>query len=184
MAIIQPGGSGGGGGSVTAAEIEATFTATGLVYQGTGSGTGHQVLPPGYEIGYTQITSTVPITGTTSGSPTSLLAPGALTFDGAPVVVEVFAPYVSLPTVLLGVVDIGLYESGSLVSIMGEIRSNQTSTSDEVSICLRQRFTPSAGSHTYVIQGWTSTTTGSPSFAGGAGSSGGYAPAYVRFTKV
>lgn len=98
--------------------------------------------------------------------------------------VEVYAPFIALPTVLAGVIDIGIYETGSLVAILGELRSNQTTAQDEIPICLKQRFTPTAGAHTYVIQGWTSSTSGTPSFFAGTGSAGGYVPAYVRFTKV
>ena len=140
--------------------------------------------PPGFEIGYDQITSSISITGTTSGAATTVITCAAHTFDGAAVMLEVFAPFIAMPTVIAGVIDVGLFESGSLITVLGECRANQTANQDELVFNARLRFTPTAAAHTYTIQAWTTSTTGTPAFVGGAGTAGALAPAFARFTKV
>jgi hypothetical protein len=179
--IIPP----GAGGSVTAAAIESTFTAAGQVYQGTGNGTGALVLPPGFEIGYDQITAPVTVSSTTEGTPTVIIACAAHTFDGGLVILEFFTPEMKCASgVTNPFILANLYEGATDLGRLCDVGQNGSSIPQSTSApgIGKFRFTPSAGSHTYTIGGWVSG--GSGSIAAGAGGAGVECPTYARFTKV
>lgn len=135
----------------------------------------------GYEIGYTQITSTVNITDTAEGTGTALISPGALTFDGAPVMLEVFCYQLTGPTGSF--VAITLFEGATQITRLAVVQG-LTGLQEQLTITGRYRFTPSAGSHTYKICGFVGSTTGTPSIVAGTGGVTTNNPSYVRFTKV
>lgn len=140
---------------------------------------------PGFEIGYSQITAPVNIIGTTEGAATTVISPGAITFDGTAVIVEIFAPYIKTGSGLGATANVAMFESTTDVS--GIVGGGLTFTASEQiggPFVGRFRFTPSAGSHTYTVQAWVSSTTGTPAFGAGAGGTGNYAPAFIRFTKA
>ncbi len=183
-------GAYGGGGGVTsfntrsgavtlaASDVEGLFTATGQVFQGTGSGTGSLVLPPGYEIGYDQITGNVTVSSSTEASGTAVITCGAHTFDGGAVMAEFFADNVS--PAAAGLVIFSLFESTTQIGRIADCRVATTATSWPAFGALR--FTPSAGSHTYKVTAFQSGGNGTVT-----ASSGGTAaavPAFIRFTKV
>jgi hypothetical protein len=180
MPIIS--GSSGGGGAVTAAAIEATFTAAGQVYQGTGSGTGALVLPPGFEINYTQITASVNITDTSEATATALISPGVVTFDGGAVLVEVFAYTLTGPT--SGFVSLTLFEGATEITRLAVFQGFVTGAQVNETVMAHYRFTPSVGSHTYKVCGFVASTAGTPVLVAGSGGPAGNAPSYIRFTKV
>jgi hypothetical protein len=140
---------------------------------------------PGSEIGYTQVTASVNITDTSESTATALISPGALPFDGGPVIVEFFSPAVvcdnSAPTDL---VTITLFEGATQIARLGLARTVVTAAPNASACFLRYRFTPSAGVHTYKLCAFVTVNVGGPLIAAGAGGTGAYAPAYVRFTKV
>ncbi len=145
--------------------------------------------PPGFEIGYDQITASVNITGTSAGSPTTIITCASHTFDGAPVLMEFFTPFVITPTNVTATSDavgILLVESATALAEIAFIREGiaSPSTNGYFPICAKFRFTPSAGAHSYVIAAYTGATTGTPSIGAAAGTSGADTPAFVRFTKV
>ena len=141
---------------------------------------------PGYEIGYDQITATVNLTGTTEGTATTVITCAAHTFDGGAVLCEVYTLILQTPNAAVGdTAIVGLFESGTLV--------NRILLGRAVAVTAQQpqhpgfgalRFTPSAGSHSYVVAGWVSSTTGTPQVVAGTGGAGNNPPAWVRFTKV
>lgn len=181
MAIV----SGGGGGAVSAAAIEATFTAAGQVYQGTGAGTGALVLPPGFEIGYAQITAFTAITDTLEATATALISSGALTFDGSPVICEVVAPFLQSPSGVAGqTTTLTLFEGATEIARLAIIGCLVAGTNAITALNERLRFTPTAGAHTYKVCGFVTATTGSPGIGAGATGTGAYMPAFLRFTKV
>lgn len=137
----------------------------------------------GREIGYDQITATVNITGTTSGTATTIIAAAAHTFDGTPVLLEFSCPQIITPSVAGNSVGIGLYEGGSLVSLLATVLT-PAAANMRAPVCARQRFTPSAGSHTYTIAAFVTSTTGTPQAVAGTGIGAGQAPTFLRFTKV
>ena len=196
MAIIQPGGSGGGGGFAN-----PMTTAGDLIVGGTGgaptrlaagaagtflggAGTTYQY-PPGFEIGYDQITSPVNVVSTTEATGTTIITCAAHTFDGSAVICEFFTPSVHQPTAAVGnVVVISLFESSTQVSRLGESFTFETAASSSNSLVGKFRFTPTAGSHTYTVTAFASSTTGTPLIQAGALGTAALPPAYVRFTKV
>jgi len=135
----------------------------------------------GGEIGYTQITSPVNITSTTEASGTTILSPGALTFDGNPVIVEFFAD-VTIPNGTNVSVRVCLFEGSTEITRLATIFLG--SGQMIVPCSTKYRFTPSAGSHTYTVTAFASSTSGTPAVGAGAGGTAGEPPAFVRFTKA
>lgn len=135
------------------------------------------------EIGYDQITANVGVTSTTSATPTTIIAGSAHTFEGQPVVAEFFTPLAITPAVASGFLLIGLYESAVLIAQMAQLITTAGAVMQS-SLTGRFRFTPSAGSHTYSIGAWVSSTTGGPTIVAGSGTGGAYTPSYLRFTRA
>lgn len=132
---------------------------------------------PGFEIGYNQTTTgSITVTSTTEGTPTTLVAASAYTFDGAAVLLHFFCPRVSNPSSGGMVVD--LYESGSSIGRLGF-----TPASVVEGLSFFYRFTPSAGSHTYTVSAW-GASAGNGAFIQGAAGANTEVPMFVRFTKV
>lgn len=149
------------------------------------SGTGQWLVPPGSEIGYDQITVGVNVTGTTQGAGTTIITCGAHTFDGAAVLLEFYSPQVALSTTTSAALGISLKESSSVITDLAFVRNGAAITNQPfMAIRSTFRFTPSAGSHSYLITAYSTSTTGTPSIGAGAGSSGANVPAFVRFVKV
>jgi hypothetical protein len=171
--------------TLAAADVEALFTASGQVFQGTGSGTGTLKNPPGFEISYTALTSTVNVTSLTEASGTTLISPGAITFDGGAVMCELFGLFTT-PNGLTCTVRASLFEGSTQIARLCTIFVGSSSGNNQIIANLMGslRFTPSVGSHTYTVTGATNSTTGTPAFGGTAGGTAGDPPAYLRFTKV
>lgn len=141
--------------------------------------------PPGFEIGYTQITAPVNIASTTEATGTTIISPGALTFDGTAVMCHFFAPYVKADTASAGdFVTICLFEGATEIGRLGSSLSVITANQTFFSMSLFLRFTPTAAAHTYTVTAFSTSTTGTPQVGAGAGGTGAYNPAFVRFTKV
>ena len=145
--------------------------------------------PPSYEWGYDQITSAVSVTSTTESSGTTVITAAAHTFDGAPVVAEFFCPYATV-TGSGQTLTVSLFESSTQICRLAEAQvittpSGAGSNGGPINYptLARYRFTPTAGAHTYTVTAFSSASSGASVGAGGAGT-GGYAPAYLRFTKV
>lgn len=152
------------------------------------SGGGGGVAPSsiaGYEISYTQITASVNIVSTTEATGTTILSPGAVTFDGGLVLVEFFAPLIITDTTAINdVVTVSLFEGATQITRFGAAVVQSTSVQDILPFYARYRFTPTAAAHTYTVTAFSSTTTGTPRVLAGAGGTAAYPPAFVRFSKV
>ncbi len=143
----------------------------------------------GTEIGYDQITSNVSVTSTSESSGTTIITCSAYTFDGAAVIAEFFSPQVILPqaTAAFVFLIVSLWESTTQIGRIAVLADNEgTGTLAAVASTLRSayRFTPSAGSHTYVVKAHVSGTVGTPAVNAGSGGTGAIVPAFMRFTKV
>lgn len=167
------------GGTVDAAGIEATFTAAGQIYQGTGAGTGGLVLPPGYVFGYDQITAPVTQSSTTEATPTALIACAAHVFDGGAVMLEVFFPDAN-PQGTPGFCRVVVFEGATEIGRLGQIQ-NDAGANVQGPFIGKIRFTPTAASHTYTIGAYGSAAT--TIFTAGVGGTGAYGPGYAQFTK-
>jgi hypothetical protein len=143
------------------------------------------VRPPGYEWDYVQITAGVNVTGTTEGASTTVITGNAVTFDGAPVLLEVFCPRIIMDTGAAGdQFFICLFESGASIGRLANFRTASITAQTQYVARVGYRFTPTAGSHTYSIACFISSTTGTPKFDAGAAGVGNMVPAYYRVTKV
>jgi len=172
MSPVVSGGSGGGSG------IPAGGS-SGQVVGFQSAGVGQWVNPPGFEISYTQITANVTVASGTEASGTAVISPGAATFDGAPVICTFYSP--SVLTATADLIIVSLFEGATQLARLADIRGG-VGVVAEAECLAEYRFTPSAGSHTYSITAIRGTSSGT--IIAGAGGTGAYAPAFVRFTKV
>ena len=176
--------SGGGGGTVLGSVSTVTGTAAASqVPVASSSSAAAWAYPPGYEISYTQVTASVNVVSTTESSGTTIFSPGALTFDGTLVIVELgghlFTPSGAAGDQLV----VSLFEGATQITRLA-VAQTVAASNLIVPMSNRYRFTPSAGSHTYTITAFANVTTGTPRVLAGNGSTGGNPPAFVRFVKV
>ena len=156
-----------------------------VVGYGGSPGTGVWVYPPGFEIAYAQITTNANITDTNEATATSLISPGAVTFDGGPVLLTVFLPEVLAPTgAASNTVTFTLFEGSTEITRLGVLRALVVTTQNVEIVTMHYRFTPTAASHTYKLCAVVPNTTGTPAIVAGSGGTGGAPPAFMRFTKV
>lgn len=169
------GGSSGGGGAISGVVVTGNAV-SGQVPVASSAVAGAWAYPPGFEINYTQITASVNVVGTAEATPTVIISPGAITFDGTPVMVEFSAYSIVPPTG--GFIVVSLYESTTVI--------NRLLIAAGVNYAGKfgMRFTPTAASHTYTISSYAQSTTGTPNVSAGAGGAGAASPAWVRFTKA
>lgn len=154
----------------------------GQVLGGTGPS---YALPPGFELNYTAITNTANVTDTAEATATALISPGAITFDGAAVLVEFFCSRINLPTAAAGnAVTVTLFEGATQITRLVTVQTPSITAQDADSAYGIYRFTPTAGSHTYKVCAFASSTTGTPALVAGSGGTNGNPPAFVRFVKV
>ena len=132
----------------------------------------------GDEIGYDQVTSPVLVVSTTSPG-TTVIAASAHTFDGGPVLAEFFCPIAVSPAVAGGILNVALFEGATNIAQIAQVVS-PAAANTKVPILTRHRFSPSAGSHTYTVSAWVSSTTGTPQLFTGAT----FSPIFLRFTKI
>jgi hypothetical protein len=139
----------------------------------------------GTEWAYSQITAPVNVTSTNEASGTVILSPPAFTPDGGPVLVEFFCPYVNVPTAAIGnSVAVCLFEGSTQITRLAYTSDLNTSQQQVAALNAKYRFTPTAAAHTYTVTAFVPNTTGTPQIGAGGGGTGGYPPAFVRFTKA
>jgi hypothetical protein len=136
---------------------------------------------PGKEVNYTQITAPVTVTSTTEATGTVCITTPAITFTGAPVMVEVFAPYVQPAAVAGAVVFVNLFEGATEIGRLG-VTGNPAAGQFLWPFTGRLRFTPTAAAHTYSVTAYQ--VSGNGTFGAGAGGGNAYLPAFIRFTYV
>lgn len=170
---------------LAAGNVPVADIAPGLAGQLIGGTTPSYVYPPGYELNYTQITTTANVTDTSEATATALISPGAITFDGAAVIVEFFCSRINLPTAAAGnAVTVTMFEGASQITRLVAVQTPSITAQDAVPAYARYRFTPTAAAHTYIVCAFASSTTGTPALVAGSGGTNGSPPAFVRFTKV
>lgn len=145
-----------------------------------GAATPAWAYPPGHEFGYDQITGNVSVTATTESAGTTVITCAAHTFDGAAVMAEFFAPWVS--TGHGASVIVSLFEGSTEIGKICEFDDPSTTFSNGSPMTGRLKFTPSAASHTYKVTAINNGATGT--INAGAGGTATFVPAFVRFTKV
>lgn len=139
------------------------------------------VLPPGYEWDYVQKTTNTNITNTTEGTADTILTGNAVTFDGAPVMVEWWSPSVQTPGTAGAIILVILFEGATVIGYfnapVGVAGSENYGSQGG-----RYRFTPTAAAHTYHVK--AIVTAGTGVVGGGAGGTGAFLPTFMRITKV
>ena len=163
--------------------LQPTDPGTNKVWGSNGAGASLGVLPPGFEIGYAQRTTAFTVTDTSEATATAAISVTA-TFDGAPVIAQVYAPYFQSPSPLGATVTATLFEGSTELARLLIIGSVVNGVNFISQLSAFYRFTPSAASHTYKLCAFCSSTTGGPQIGAGAGGTGAYAPAFLRFVKV
>jgi hypothetical protein len=141
--------------------------------------------PSGFELNYTQITSNANVTDTSEATATALISPGAITFDGEPVIVEFFCAAVVTDTAAAGdFVTVTLFEGATQITRLAQTKTVVVTAPDVVPVYAAFRFTPTAAAHTYKLCAFASSATGTPTLSAGSGGTNGFPPAFIRFTKV
>jgi len=138
----------------------------------------------GFEIGYDQITAPVNVASTTEATGTTIISCAAHTFDGAPVLLTVYFPYIENGTAAAADVTVCLFEGATQLGRLGIFGPASGTLQEVCAFCAQYRFTPSAASHTYTITAFANTTTGTPQIGADVTGTGHYMPGFARFTKV
>ena len=134
------------------------------------------------EVGYAQVTSNLSVTATTSATSQLVVALGAITYTAVPHEVEMFSPFVVTASTAGAQVHLGLYD-GSASAPLGRFTvRNPTAAANGWPMLGKLRFTPSAGSHTYQMRAYTSTT--GATISAGAGGGDVLVPAYIKITRL
>ena len=132
------------------------------------------------ELGYSQITSAVSVTG----SDIAVIGDLTVVCDGSPVAIEFYSPRLDLAGTTLGDgCEIYLWVDGVKTGRIAERYHPNAATGPYTTTYGVRRLTPSAGSHTFKI---TATRQGatSPSISAGAGTTTTQSPAFLRVSKI
>lgn len=137
----------------------------------------------GAEISYTQITASVNVTATSEAAGTTIISPGAITFNGSPVLVHFFAAWLKTPS---GAIDQGitvsLFEGATEIARLATAFTQTTASLRLGPANGFYRFTPTAGAHTYTVTAFVPSTAGTPQVVAGPGGTAANQPAFLRFT--
>ena len=136
----------------------------------------------GGTIGYDQITSPVTVTSTTESSGTTIISCAAHTFDGNPVMCQVFIPDVQYTAAAAGRgTTMSLFEGSTEIGQLGVVYNPATAL---IAVTLNAflRFTPTAGSHTYTVTAFKFNASDTCTYHCGAGGTATEVPAFCIFT--
>lgn len=137
------------------------------------------------ELGYSQITSNVAISSSSVASPTTVISPITIVSDGSPILVEFFAPYVTVGTTAGAYTLLNITIDGTTSGRWGTFTYSATNNNDGGSnpVYLSRRLTLAAGSHTIGVVGWYSVGSGNVG-AGPASTADSTVPAFLRVSKI
>lgn len=132
------------------------------------------------EVGYAEITAAASTTATTVGTAVQILTLGAITYENAPHMIEVYIPRVSPAAAQTFII---LRDGTTVIGTLGSISASASG----LPLLMRRRLTPSAASHSYNVAAWLSAA-GTTSFSAGSGGTAGdgtsYLPAYIRAERL
>jgi hypothetical protein len=136
----------------------------------------------GEELAYDQITANITLTSTNVAAQTAVIAGTPRAYDGSPIIIEFYAPRLDSPTsgqslvhLCDGPTNLGYFAAAQYTAAgMGGFAATA-----------RRRITPTPGTHTYNVTGWTASGTGSGLVAAGPGNANNtFQPAYLRVTRL
>jgi len=128
------------------------------------------------ELSYVEQTTSVSITSTSEASPTDIVSAAAIILDGGTRInVEFFC--IDLLAPAGQAVILNLWDASTDLGRFG-VAGGTNSSAVETAQCLRRFLTPSNGSHTYKVRGWTTSGTGT------AAATSPRLPIYIRVTTV
>lgn len=134
----------------------------------------------GAELGYAEITANLTVPVVAEASAVTVVSAGAITFDGTPVLIDFFCAGVTnasgatvIATLWDATTNLGFFGQDTLAGGSGVIP-----------LRLSRRLTPSAGSHTYIVKGYSVGGGAGTVNAGAGGGAGAYPPTFIRITKV
>lgn len=129
------------------------------------------------ELAYVEFTSSVSVTtASTEGSPLDVVSSGTLTYVATPIVIEFFAPGLSVNTASSGGLGLNLWDGSTDLG-----RLINTNTQSNNSVTLQRRLTPTAASHTYKIR--ASAAVNTQQVIAGAGGVATFMPGFIRVTQ-
>lgn len=170
-----------GTGANTAAKLSLGTTGKVLVSNGS---TAVWDYPPGYEFDYAEITSPVTVSATSFASPTTCITGGSVSYDGSTeIIIEAYTPL--LAPAADDFIQIGLFDGSTQIGIILEssaVASGATTATINATGFGRRLYTPSNGSHQFLLRGIRGSANGT--FYGEAGTTTTREPAYLRITKA
>jgi hypothetical protein len=108
-----------------------------------------------HEVAYTEFTSNVSVTATSSASPNDVVSSGAITYANVPHLIEFYSPQAAAQTAQS--LAIMLWDDTTDLGIIGAVGSAATNVA--TSVFLARRLTPTAASHTYRIRAYGTSGT-------------------------
>lgn len=139
------------------------------------------------ELGYSQFWGNKTITSTTATAGDVVFSPISIVSDGSPIIVEFFAPNVYNSLVAGRYIAISLEIDGSQYQRYWGVKYQTGTTSDDHPMSLQYRLTLSAGVHTIGVRAHVNSGQSSiysEAGAGGTYGASGYAPTFLRVSKV
>lgn len=177
------------GGTTAGAPTSGTYVAgdfvvshDGHIYVCTATGTPGtwSTWPAQSEITFNFITSLVSVTGTSSATATTIIAGSTQTYTTAPIYVEMFAPVVKSPSSAAGdFTELVLLDGSTVVEGLGAVVTPVASTL-QVPFYAQVKLSPSAGSHTFSLAAYVSSTTGTPAVGSRPLFTPGDGPSFIR----
>lgn len=130
------------------------------------------------ELAYAEKTSNTNITATSEAAADTIVTAGAVACDGAMILIIEFGTNAWAQDSTTPVNRLVLFDNGASIGTLFQGVSPSTS-SGKPGFTVRRRLTPSAGSHTYSVRGWVSSSS-TMIVAGDVFSPGRDSPAYIR----
>lgn len=133
-------------------------------------------------LAYAEKTSNTDITATSEATANTIVAADPVEFDGGTVILVEFGTNAWAQTSTSPVNRLVLFEDDSPIGTLFQGVSPSTS-SGKPGFTVRRRMTPTAGTHTYSVRGWVSSSS-TMIVAGDTFGSGIDSPAYISVIKA
>jgi hypothetical protein len=144
-----------------------------------GSGTGSSGGSGAGELAYNQFISSVSVTGVVQASAQTIITSSSFNADGnTPVIISFYAPSATPATG--GNSEFDVWDGSTDVAHLLELAPGPT----YFPVSAQIRLTPTAGTHTYSIRGWLANSASATTIQAGDGTSGHFAPGFIRITPA